>query len=141
MCRAKDKTVAAINENAVMLGGVQLQQVTYTDQWTTTLGLNGRQMIFKIDTGAEVTVIPASSYNPVKDGPLHSPTRTLYGPSQQKLKVKGQFTGNLKKGDIEVREEMYVVQGLRQPLVECPAIAALNLVTRIESVASETTEL
>ena len=48
------------------VGGVQLQQVTFTDQWTTTLGLNGRQMIFKIDTGAEVTVIPASSYNPVK---------------------------------------------------------------------------
>ena len=94
-------------------------------------------MVFKIDTGAEVTVIPASSYNPVKDGPLHSPTRKLYGQSQQKLKVKGQFTGNLKKGDTEVRQEMYVVQGLRQPLVGCPTIAALNLVTRIESVTSE----
>ena len=123
-----------------MLGGVQLQQVTYTDQWTTTLGLNGRHMIFKIDTGAAVTVIPALPYHPVKDGSLHSPTRTLYGPGQQKLKVKGQFTeftGNLKKGDIEVMQEMYVVQGLRQPFVGCPAIAALNLVTRIESVTSE----
>jgi hypothetical protein len=81
-----------------MLGGVQLQQVTYTDQWTTTLGLNGRQIIFKIGTGAEVTVIPASSYNPVKDGALHSPTRPLYGKGQQKLKVKGQFSGKPEGG-------------------------------------------
>ena len=94
-------------------------------------------MIFKIDTGAEVTVIPASQYNPAKGGPLHSPTRTLYGPGQQMLKVKGQFSGNLKKGDTEVMQEMYVVQELRQPFVGCPAIVALNLVTRIESVISE----
>ena len=57
-------------------------------------------MIFKMDTGAEVTVIPASSYNPVKDGSLHLSTRTLYEPGQQKLKVTRLFTGSLKKGDI-----------------------------------------
>ena len=67
----------------------------------------------------------------------HSPSRTLYGPGSTEAKSEGQFSGNLKKGDIEVMQEMHVVQGLRQLLVGCPAIAALNLVTRIESVTSE----
>ena len=38
--------------------------------WTTNLELNGRNMEFKIDTGADVTVISEQEYLSKQDGPL-----------------------------------------------------------------------
>ena len=57
---------------------------------------------FKIDTGADVTVIPTLVYKKSCDGPLVSPNRVLHGPSQHTLSVVGKFVGNLKLGNITV---------------------------------------
>lgn len=58
--------------------------------WTTNLELNGRNIEFKIDTGADVTVISEQEYLSKQDGPLTQTNRVLSGPSQQKLDVRGQ---------------------------------------------------
>ena len=57
--------------------------------WTTSLQLNGRNIEFKIDMGADVTVISEQEYLSKKDGPLLQSNRVLSGPSQQKLDVCG----------------------------------------------------
>ena len=46
---------------------------------------------FKIDTGADVTVISEQEYLLKQDDPLTQTNRVLSGPSQQRLDVCGQF--------------------------------------------------
>ena len=53
--------------------------------WTTNLELNGRNIDFKFDTGADITIISEQEYLSAQDAPL----------SKQKLDVYGQFMGNL----------------------------------------------
>ena len=46
---------------------------------------------FKIDTGADVTVISEQEYLSKQDGPLRRINRVFSGPSQQMLDARGQF--------------------------------------------------
>ena len=62
--------------------------------WTARLELNGRNIEFKIDTGADVTAISEQEYISKQDGSLRQTNQVLSGPSQQKLDVCGQFSGN-----------------------------------------------
>ena len=48
--------------------------------WVIDLTLNGRPVQFKIDTGADVTVIGETDYNQVRDGQLQNSKTTLSGP-------------------------------------------------------------
>ena len=60
-----------------------------TKQWITKLKLNRRMIKFKIDMGADVTVIPSTTYDLYYDGPLHHTKTPLVGPGQNELKVHG----------------------------------------------------
>ena len=88
--------------------------------------LNGILMTFKIDTGAEVTVIPESAATPFK-GLLRSPQGVLHGPAKSLSSVCGQFTAILKLDTKVVNDEVFVVKNLHKPLIGLPAIKALNL--------------
>ena len=78
------------------------------DPWAVTLQLNEKPMEFHIDTGAEVTVISEHASTQIGCPPLTSPQRTLRGPDTHVLPVKGLFTGNLKREEHEVKEEIYM---------------------------------
>ena len=58
-----------------------------TPPWMTTVTLNNREVVFKIDTGADVTVIPETSYVEEQDGKLEVSDRVLRGAGQQPLSV------------------------------------------------------
>ena len=49
--------------------------------WITDILLNDELFQFKVDTGADVTVIPEKSYSETRDGPLSVPDKTLSGPT------------------------------------------------------------
>ena len=65
--------------------------------WMIELKLNKHPILFKIDTGADVTVIPQNVYCKERDGPLRCATRQLSGPSKTPLTVLGCFSANLTK--------------------------------------------
>ena len=46
----------------------------------------------------------------------------------------GKFQATLRYDNKEIKEDVFVIKGLRQPLVGRPAIASLNLLIRVESV-------
>ena len=110
------------------LGGVTEQGKQ--NSWIVSLQLNGFTTKLLIDTGAEVTVVSEATHKAIGSPPLSSPSRTLKGPSNYPLPVKGYFVGCLKNDTKEVAEEVYVVQNLHQQLLGRPAIAALGLVVR-----------
>ena len=105
--------------------------------WTVNLYLNNCLREFKIDTGADVTVVPEKEYEKSQDGPLIPPDRTLCGPGQHTLKVCGKFEGRLRNGNTEIREQIYMVQGLHRPLLGRPAIESLNLVVQVQPVLAQ----
>ena len=102
--------------------------------WTVHILLNKYPVEFQIDTGADVSVIPEELYKKLKATPLHPTGKFLVGPSQDALKVCGQFSGTLVYKGNTVKEVIYVVKGLRKALVGRPAITALQLVSQVNAV-------
>ena len=98
------------------------------------LTLNGQAVQFKIDTGADVTVIPNTKYSRSRDGPLSPADRTLSGPGQHVLKVKGKFVGYLERNHRSIQQTIYVIEDLHKALLGCPAIKALQILSFVEPV-------
>ena len=102
-----------------------------------TLQLNGRSTSFCIDTGAEVTVISEKIYTKIGSPQLKTLDRALKGPGGNQLGCKGRFMGYLQKGNLTIREEIYVIKNLHKSLLGRPAIRGLNLLKRVDSVKKE----
>ena len=90
--------------------------------------LNGNEVEFKVDTGADVTVIPESVYRAESDVGLQPASLPLNGPTGESLEVLGQFSGRLTRNGNHCCQDIYVVGNLRQPLLGKPAIEALKVV-------------
>ena len=86
-------------ENDSLLGTVTADVATVNggeSSWVVSLNLNGYDEVFKIDTGADVTVIPRSTFDKLKGITLQQPTKKLCGPGRSPLSVVGQFTGTIR---------------------------------------------
>ena len=75
------------DEDCYFLGAVEDNESQ--TKWSVDLSLGKAKMQFKIDTGADVTVIPEPLYLQTGTGNLQKSSRQLFGPSQSKLSVKG----------------------------------------------------
>ena len=150
MCRTKALKSISTEENEDSDTDSFVGAITHTDPqsleiptissgiepWMVTVTLNSVPVKFQIDTGADVSVITEKLYQKVHAPPLVHTKRSLIGPSQDKLQVQGQFTGTLMYSDRAVEEVIYVVKGLRKPLIGRPAITALQLVSRVNAIDS-----
>ena len=108
--------------------------------WNTDLVMNGKKVTFKIDTGAEVTAISKETWKTLREPDLQSPNKLLQGPARKPLETTGHFFCNLSYKGKESQQQIYVVDDLKSNLLGLPAIIALHLVTRTDSVQTETTE-
>ena len=108
------------------LGAIETETTAPNNSWTVPLLLNGISFDFKIDTGADVTVIPESIFKQLKCTVLQPCMRSLSGPCQNNLTVCGQFQGSLKHGPHEIQQDIFVIQHLHKPLLGLPAIQALH---------------
>lgn len=74
-------------------------------------------------------------YQKLKKRPeLVGSRKVLYGPGHNLLKLLGTFTGTMQNGDKTIEEEVFAIQGARQALLGRPAIQALTLVSREDSI-------
>ena len=55
--------------------------------WNSELLVDGKQVTFKIDTGAEVTAISKATWQSLGKPDLQSPSKLLYGPAKKPLKT------------------------------------------------------
>jgi len=72
---------------------LKLKLPTNPAMWSVTVSLNNRDVNFKIDAGADVTVILESILKKLDIVELQPCSRCLSGPCQKNLEVCGQFTG------------------------------------------------
>ena len=105
--------------------------------WNATIQLNQQQFTFKLDTGAEVTAISHTVYERLPNVKLQQSSRSLVGPTRQKLEVLGQFSGTLSTNQCTSKQTIFVVKNLRSNLLGLPAILALNLVVRVAEVSED----
>ena len=135
-CKAEIHAVGVseeeIEENVSSLFLGEVITAVKSDPWIVKIEVEGKPVQFKIDTGADVTVIPSKFLEGHRV--LQNPNRVLYGPGQNPLPVKGKFKAKLRayvNGQEKLsQEEIYVVQGLRQALLGRQAVENLNLATR-----------
>ena len=134
VCRSR--TVGDVTTgDDVFLGTIQEDK---SEPWTVTVLVNNKPITFKLDTGADVTVISKSLSNQIVEGTLQPPKKTLLGPDQKTLPVIGQFTASFKSGTTTCSQTVYVVSDLHMPLLGRPAIQALELVKQVGSVEDKT---
>ena len=78
------------------IGGVKTSK---SSDWTVSLRVNNQNVNFKIDTGADVTVISSQFYDQLFSHNVLRPSRhVLRGPDKHQLKAHGFFFATLERG-------------------------------------------
>uniref|UniRef100_A0A3B3DHQ9 ribonuclease H n=1 Tax=Oryzias melastigma TaxID=30732 RepID=A0A3B3DHQ9_ORYME len=140
VCRNYTKSVNAVTteEESFFLGSVNAG----ADPWSVQLQVRQNKVCFKIDTGADVTALPADVYHKITgDGDLkhlEKPKRQLFGPEGNVLRVLGVAKETLCSDKKSATEDVYVVEGLHTALLGLPAIKQLQLVSRVNNITIET---
>ena len=123
----------------VFLGELSEDKTTARDTpWLVPLRIGPVPVVFKIDTGADVTAIPESLYRMAFRVPLSKSSPPLSSASGHALTVIGRFNDALHCIDRtgSYNEPIYVVKNLRTPLLSRKASIALSLVQRLEALDS-----
>ena len=105
------------------------------EAWHVHVFIENQRVRFKMDTGADVTVIPDTCV-PRKKTPLQKSTKGLFGPGQNSLQVFGMSSSKMECKGAVTSQDVYVVKNLQEPLLGRPAIEVLHLIQRLESVQS-----
>ena len=141
VCRSLKTIGTVIEEEDYFLGTVDVDQLNVNDgSWKTMLKLNGVSVIFKLDTGADVTVVPEHIFKKTHRWLQESKIK-LTGPGQQPLDVCGVFEAQIQSHEKATTQNVYVIRGLKTPLLGRPAIEALSLVSVVQSVNSPGEEI
>ena len=146
MCRSDRSAVHEIElgeaddvEDPLFLGSISTtdEGSINANDWTIELSVNDKPLIFKVDTGADVTVISMNDYKTIApEMTMNKPDRVLLAANTKPLNVKGfincKITSSVKASD----EKIYVVQNLKTPLLGKPAINSLEIISFAESIDS-----
>ena len=83
-----------------------------TDPWTPTIPVNGLPVTFKLDSGADSSIISQSTYLKLNPQPTLSPARLrLQGPSGNDLPILGFFMAHTNFHGRDLTFQVYVVDG------------------------------
>ena len=140
MCQQK-KTVTQVDADSSdddFLGTVTVDTAQIND-WDIELEVNGVPVLFKIDSGADITLVSDSDFQRIdRNGDInlqHSDKR-LIGANNLPLPVVGVFDATLVNKDRgSTKQKIYVTRNLSKPLLGKPSIAALQLLTRTNEVS------
>ena len=110
-----------------------------TPAWYAQLDVCGTPCKFKIDTGADISIMSHSQYKKLHLAPPLTPTRAVLKSPGGVLKTAGQFRTDVKLHGANDAMSLHVVvvDGDMDNLLSRSASVALNLVKRVESVEQE----
>jgi len=95
--------------------------------WYIRAMVNNHEVVFKVDTGAEVTAISKEVYDAFGQPQLNKPTKVLSGPSRQPLDVLGHITVNLRYKNKAIKYPMYVCcTNIKSKIVGAPGHHSLK---------------
>lgn len=101
----------------------------------------GKNINFKLDSGADVTCISDVDYDKLTPKPILNATeKKLIGENGHSLLTKGHFTANLRVNERSCLETVYVVSNLSTPLLGKPGIEKLGVLKRVNSLSDKVHE-
>ena len=131
---AKNETTteSVQNEGSLSLGAAS----TSNDQpWYEVLKVNNMLLKFKLDSGADVSVISEKEYKQMKYKPkLKTASITLNGVGG-KIDICGYFDAKIEQSDRSHNEKIYVVRHHTVNLLSRSACVELSLIKRLENVS------
>ena len=105
------------------------------DAWFVTLKVKRMRLRFKIDTGADVTMITKKTWLAMKDKPRLEPTAVRLNSVGGQLKAFGQFMAVTKHRNTVYRFNVIVIEGEKMTnLLSRDVAADMGLVCRLEQV-------
>lgn len=137
VCRSFGPNVNALEESdddETFLGIISTPK---SDPWKIPVVINGKKVMFKVDTGADVSVIPDTEAKKL-NVEVKETSKVLTGPCKGQLNVCGSFCTQLHTEKKSARQTVYIVKGLKHPLLGRPAIEALNIVSVVQQVQVST---
>ena len=120
-------------DEELFLGAVGTAESS-ASRWCSHLKICGQQILLKVDTGADVTVISEDAYKSMKWQPKLIPPKIRLKSASGEQKTSGFFETVLKKQSAKVRAKIFVVPGLSNNLLSRSAAEALGLVKFLGSV-------
>ena len=140
-CNTKMKVKEVVEDeySDVFLGEI-VTVGTVDSDFDINLTVNEAPIKFKIDCGADVSVISHGDYKRIADGIKLLPAdKILVGANGQPLEVMGCFECKIENTNSDsCMQKLYVVPKLRNALLGKPAIKALNLLQRTNAVSDTT---
>jgi hypothetical protein len=101
------KTVRAISTTGTLfLDNVSNNKRVNT--WQAEVCVNNKSLKFRLDTGADATVLPAVTYIRLSRDPLSPADRLLCGPNRAQLDVLGRFDAQLQWRDHLTTHTVYL---------------------------------
>ncbi|UYV80374.1 hypothetical protein LAZ67_19000010 [Cordylochernes scorpioides] len=106
-------------------------------RWTTEIQMNGKQVKFKLDSQADVTCVPLCLFKKIMGQQrLVESDINIRAADFSELQTVGMFISTLRNGNYEIKEKIYVICRLSEPLLSRRACELSNLARRIEVVAT-----
>ncbi|XP_064486023.1 uncharacterized protein K02A2.6-like [Ornithodoros turicata] len=108
---------------------------TSASTWDLDVVVNGILLPFRIDTGADESVLSEALFNRhFSELTLRQPLRVLCGPDGTPLNVVGMVTLQLACKGNHSDQNIFIVRGLKKNLLGSPAIEDLRLLAQIDNV-------
>ncbi|UYV76749.1 K02A2.6-like [Cordylochernes scorpioides] len=106
-------------------------------RWTAEIQVNGKQVKFKLDSQADVTCVPLCLFKKIMGKQrLVESDINIRAAEFSELQTVGMFISTLRNVNFEIKEKIYVIRRLSEPLLSRRACELLNLARRIEVVAT-----
>ena len=140
-------TISVTTERPLNEQVQQYEDVKYLDtventngnMWELQVRIGQNSIKFKVDTGAEVTVLSEATWNSLNQIELlQPPDTTLCGPDRTRLIVLGKISLTLTHKESCCTQPVYVVKNITNNLLGFPAIKALKLLSHVQSVDNST---
>ncbi|XP_028514411.1 uncharacterized protein K02A2.6 [Exaiptasia diaphana] len=105
--------------------------------WKAKVKVNNVVIDFKLDSGADVTVIGDEMYKTLLSSySLRDTNKRLYGPCRTHMKCLGTIDATLELNGKTTKGEIYVIKDLETPLLSRAASTALGGIARVEAVST-----
>ncbi|UYV63627.1 hypothetical protein LAZ67_2005063, partial [Cordylochernes scorpioides] len=109
-------------------------KVVHTLEWKKSIIVNGKEICFKLDSGAEVNVLPYTFTRQMKGLEIFQTNRKLTSYTGHEIKIKGIATLNCKTKNKTESLEFFIADGYYQPILGIEAIEKLSLIKKCDAV-------
>ena len=108
------------------------------EPWSVMLHINKKPVQFKIDTGADISVMSESTYQALPQCPQLQTSNAVLSSPGEKLNCKGLFTANITLKGNTHSEDMYIIEGpCVNNLLSQQAACRMGLVQRVNETTAD----